>query len=788
MPQQLYNRLSAVYDLSAGQRVAAEHAHWPHGGVPVFASRIADVHAFVVHETTGWPMRGNGVAGFYLKFFGGRPTDAVGHPNAGVAGQPSGELAQLYIAGDGTVMSGMLMPLATWHATFVNGWTLGSETGHSWGNYSGNDRNGPYTSTDETPRPPPNQDKIRGTQLANPVRKAGNGWVGLSGSNTIANPADDDLPGLKAWFRAGNEPVVAWWTTARYNGPWRQAQRVPEALFTEAQYRSWALLLRYVAEQFEIPRNFSLYPDKVRSPGFGADGSGTHGMLRDHVTFRAIVNADDTLSRKLNQLGLTAAQMATDAAVQPVYRGAVTMRAGHHGQSEVNTIWEQVFHQFRGFHGHGYSGTPDDPNNDHDCPGPMFDWHRLAREVWDWWWHPFDFAADNSLNNAPIRPSTVNTQQTASPRNGDTPLKEYWYSRPVASYQAVRTPGLHGATGSPQTFLLTETSRIHALAAGELVAARFPPETGGVNLAFVVVRHEVFHRLDPRAGVPPVSAFDEPVAAGRLDYDHPPSTVYTLYMHLGRPAGMDFATVVDGNPEWLNRFLMRAKEAELGLTFQTADNPHVDAALWGDRPPGGNGNRPTLVEGWTSDRIAYTEFLDALTAGRLAIPPVDPHSMPIRILLGDYLGTAGVIRHDGNGTQHGIRVEVFSRDLISTQFSLTTTDAAGRWTPQPGTGDPAVKYPSEWSQAPAGAEKTALEAAGVATALVPWWDDFQLATTTNQALPADARLEPHGLAVHYDPYTFMPWLNNITWHSEWPKYQVVDAAGAGVVPATPRPR
>jgi hypothetical protein len=163
--------------------------------------------------------------------------------------------------------------------------------------------------------------------------------------------------------------------------------------------------------------------------------------------------------------------------------------------------------------------------------------------------------------------------------------------------------------------------------------------------------------------------------------------------------------------------------------------------------------------------------------------------MPIRVLLGDFLGTAGVIHHDAATTQNGIRVEVFSRDVISTtDFMLTTTDATRRWAPALGTGTPAVKYPSEWSQAPTGTEQTALHAAGVDTSdasLFSWWDTFQLATTTNQRFPADAHLDPHGMAVHYDPYSFMPWLNTLTWNSEWPKYHVTDPAG---VPAGPRAR
>jgi hypothetical protein len=68
--------------------------------------------------------------------------------------------------------------------------------------------------------------------------------------------------------------------------------------------------------------------------------------------------------------------------------------------------------------------------------------------------------------------------------------------------------------------------------------------------------------------------------------------------------------------------------------------------------------------------------------------------------------------------------------------------------------------------------------------LANWWQDVSLATL-GAGLPADAHLEPFGLVHHYDPLTFLPWLNARTWRSEWPKYRATDPAG---VPARPRPR
>lgn len=61
----------------------------------------------------------------------------------------------------------------------------------------------------------------------------------------------------------------------------------------------------------------------------------------------------------------------------------------------------------------------------------------------------------------------------------------------------------------------------------------------------------------------------------------------------------------------------------------------------------------------------------------------------------------------------------------------------------------------------------------------------------NAALAGDpaAQLPADGVVWHYHPLGFMAWLNAITWRSEWPKYRVVDAAGAAVpVPGRPPPR
>jgi hypothetical protein len=604
--------------------------------------------------------------------------------------------------------------------------------------------------------------------------------------------ADDDLPGLKFWvnYQGFGELVVALWTTGRYTGPWRQAQRVPEQLFNESQYRSWALLTRWLAEMFGVPRNFPLLPHKMRVSGYGTAG-GLHGMTRDGASFRSIVLADEILSRSIGTFGFTAPQLAANN-FPAVYRRHEVQHGVDPNEWFSNPKWTQVFDLYRGIHGHGFSGEPSE-NKDHDCPGPMFDWHRFAREVWDWWWHPFDFDATNTLDD--VRPRVYSLPA----RDGNTPLTEHFFGTPSALHLARATRGIHdsadpavAATSSPMTFELPATSRIYALANGELVAARFPAETGGVDLAFMVVRHEVFHELSPLAGQPAIGMFGMPlgppgtVFPDRIDYDRPASTVYSLSMHLGRPQGMTFAAVDDANPDWLNRLLVRKKEADLGLQFtRSPAGQAVPADVWRSRPPG-MPRRATVGEAWNDDHTLLEGALRSLREGRTAIFTPTLSATPVRIVLGDYLGNAGVIRHAANGTQHGIRIEIFSRDLVSPRdFMLTVSDDTRGWAPNQGTGEPAVRYPSEWSRDPHPAELANLRAAGVDLALVRWWRDFQQATAFDQRLPADARLEGDGTVVHYHPHSFIGWINTRTWRSEWPKYATTDPAG---VPAAPRPR
>jgi hypothetical protein len=752
--QQLFDRLGVVFSDEPWVSIQAAG-----GWQPKVGGLIADLKAMVVHETSGWPPRANGRAMFRRAFLG--------------AG--TGLTTPLYVAGDGTVLQGMELPRRTGHAGFVNDRAFGSETGHPWGNYVGNFHLGPYSSSDDTMVPDPANP---GQQIFGPTfgavrplhRRPGSGWLPMSGNDSIANPADDDLPGVKLWVQGlSGEIIVGWWTTARYAGPWRQEQRVPEALFTDAQYRAWARLSRWVAERWQLPRNVPLLPHKTRVPGAGVAGN-LHGMLNDGASFAAIVLADEALSRRPQTFGLPPAP-APPAAADLQARYVAGAPAG----ATFNPHWDELFGTYRGFYGHGFPG--DHINGDHDCPGPLFDWHRFARELWDWWWHPFDY--DPANPNAPVAARAYSLDN----RDGDTQLKEHYWSTPVNVPVGRQVEGIHGPHGSPRTFQLPVGSRIYAMAGGDAVAAWFPPPGAGVDLGLLVVRHEVYHQVEP-----------QPPAPGglptRIDYDVAPTSVFSLYMHLARPDGIRFDAVDPANPEWLNRMLARFKECDLGTTFrQTAAGNGILQAVWDDRPPGGGPIiRPTVLEAWTLDQADYHATIQRLAAGQFTLFPGQRLVTPVKVLLGDYLGNAGIISHAAGGDRRGVRVEIFSNDVISRDFTKTVTDATRGWDPAVGPAGTrnAVVYPSEWSQAPTGAVRAALVAAGVADPdQTNWWETLQLGTNLRPDWPADALLVGGGGAVHYDPYEFLPWLNARTWNSEWPKYRAVDPAG---VPAHPIPR
>jgi len=479
-------------------------------------------------------------------------------------------------------------------------------------------------------------------------------------------------------------------------------------------------------------------------------------------------------------------------------------------RAKHSRVWGDMFDVYRGFHGHGYSGShsttkvPDKDHpgqfkfvpTDHDCAGPMFDWHRFAREVWDWWWYPFDLTDDLSRPVLTLRP-----ERTA---DGNTPLVEYYFegrdfeAKDLAyAMRALGMPvlssGIFDAVSSPSTFALEAGVPIYAPANGELVAARFPETGTGVSMAFLLVRHEIFHRPDTLT-IDIDGQGSVPANPGRIDYDREPDHVYSLVMHLGRRAGMSFDTVNDANPDWLNRVLMRKKECDLAVAKYDGDPKHggVPQAAWDSRPPGAAG-RATPLELWRADRRALGFFLERLKAGDVAVGGAGrPGETPIRVILGDLLGEAGVTRKEGGAVRHGIGMEVFASGFIPPGFASHNGAGVGWTVPPatPGSLPPSVFYQSEWARSPSSAERKRLEAIGVNPDLVNWWQDAALNTALHPTLPASARMNREGYAFHMQPLDFMRWINHLTWASEWPKYQVTDANGAAV-PLAPnhlRPR
>ena len=125
---------------------------------------------------------------------------------------------------------------------------------------------------------------------------------------------------------------------------------------------------------------------------------------------------------------------------------------------------------------------------------------------------------------------------------------------------------------------------------------------------------------------------------------------------------MTFDRVDDHNPDWLNRVLVRLKECDLALPptsprarcrpSSTPGAPtSIPAALE-------SGTRPTPLEAWQADQTAYRRFLTRLAAGHVAVAPFrslfdTTGPTPVRVILGDYLGVAGVIRQQAGASTFG---------------------------------------------------------------------------------------------------------------------------------------
>lgn len=781
MPTALQFRLNAVFTDDKKNRVWTERADWAGGGVR-FGTVISDVRSIIAHTTAGWPTQDK-ADGFVTRYVGG-----VG---AGAAPTATGFGTQYYLAGNGAAFQLIDMPRLTWHANHINGWAIGVEAGNL---ANGDAVAGPKALTPVhppyPPRPPANTPNP-------PPPPYDNHWRPFVEVHEQGDPRAtehaDDLLGMKLWYQPINhEVLVSWWTTRTYAGPKGVALGDERFnLFTEQQYRSWAVLARFLCEELGVPRNFPLLPYAKRG-----------NTVSDSEKFRRIAIADERFSMLVR--GLATVDMidppvphsqesdfeqANAATFAARYLRSVFTRTG----KVQNDCWTTLFDVYRGIHGHAFSGA--NSKQDHDCPGPVFDWYRFAREVWDWWWYPFDLSEDLTQTLTTVRPYRR--------ANGNTPLREYYFETPDfdAKEEAYRSRtegmpggnGIFGATSSPSTFRLDSAGvPIYAPANGELVAARFPDTGDGVSMAFLLVRHEIFHLPDTMTIDLDVGG-SFPANPGRIDYNQEPSYVYSLVMHLARPEGFSFTEVTDSNPEWLNRVLIRRKECDLVLgLYNSTDVNGVDhsgiAQRFWDARPVGTPQRPTALEAWRADKAGLDTFLERLRAGDVAVGATGRDAQTsIRVLLGDFLGHGGVIRTDGATVLHGIRLETFSSVFVPPGFQHSISTSG--WSPSAGPllPPPALLYQSEWSKTPTAAERQRLQGIGVNPDFVNWWGDASLVTRLNPTLLFPGQLNANGDAFHYRPLDFMRWLNNITWASEWPKYKVTDVDD-NAVPQPPRPR
>ncbi|MEO8620017.1 MAG: hypothetical protein ABI625_03055 [bacterium] len=476
--------------------------------------------------------------------------------------------------------------------------------------------------------------------------------------------------------------------------------RVPKAwknmLFTERDFRTLVLLCRFLLEKNGLPRSFPLLPYA------SADQDRT-----SVATFRNLILAEQRGDEIAVQMGTT----------KPIIQANAPAFAAWYGPHATEK-WSRLFGVapasaaagstpvtpcFRGIISHAINGG-------HPCPGPLFDWYRFAREVWDWWWYPFDLV---------VAGTTVTAATTKRPyfqARKTTPLLEYYYDAPgtVADYNALRQPLI-----VEETFNVPAATPIYALANGVIVAAQISgPGVGTTGL--ILVRHEVFNQN----------------TGGAINYNHAPTYVWTLISGLDTsgaiiPAAPPAvaAPTPAANPTWLNRLILRLRECELAAQFHTS---HAAASLalrtgWA-RGPSGGGPRVAIGTEIEQDALAYRAIANRLTAGNVARFPLEAtnNTTPVRVCLGDFLGVPAL----GAIGQAGVQIEVFSMHQL----------------PVPGAAQRVVSAASH-----------------------PWWTE--VTESVRHEASVDANLPAHGMAWHYGMTDFLAWINtSITWPSEWPKY------------------
>ena len=284
--------------MEARPNAANQPTHWPfysNGARSSFGDEMSAVHSVVIHETSGWPTH-QAADGFVDRY------------TCRVAGD-QGIGPQFYVAASGTAFQLIYIDpkRLTWHSSFLNGISFGIENGDIG---------------DANIRPP------------------GDHWRAL----TTTPATQDDLAGAKLFacvHPTDDEDIIPiWFPTKNYRGPGDLTHVGPfRMLFTEANYRTLALLCRYLAEQLGIPRNFTLLPYEDR----GAN-------MNNVANFRKIVLADERAEMIAGMFGKTVADFTANApTLQQWYAGKVTARdedpaIAHRMRGKVhNSAWSDFF-------------------------------------------------------------------------------------------------------------------------------------------------------------------------------------------------------------------------------------------------------------------------------------------------------------------------------------------------------------------------------------------------------------------------------------------------------------
>lgn len=593
--------------------------HWPAGQ---FGNLIGTIQCIVIHETSGTPTYA-GVNTFINRYTCAVPTDqAIG--------------SQYFVESNGTA-----------YTLIGNRHLAGAVrlTGHAGWHDEGIDMN-PYSVGIE------NADI--GDSGITPGHGTGPHWWSLSDSTTdvdgmkvymVLEPNNSEDAALiwiarfaQEWFVVPATPTKdAHWSLRAGVAPGfsgagdiadganpatdRHVNRPPawkNMIFTERNMRSLVLLTRLLAEDNGLPRNFPLLPY----------ASAASNDWQNAQIFRKLILAEERGDDIAHQMGTTRADIeANSAAFRTWYQG------------RFREAWSRFFGAipggapvtpcFRGILSHAINGG-------HPCPGPLFDWYRFAREVWDWWWYPFDLEATG--------PATTMRPYLQARLN--TPLLEYYFDAhgTAADYDARRSDAL-----LPESYLVPEATPLYALANGVIVAARLGTD------GLLLVRHEVFHQG----------------TNGQIDYGTMPTYVWSLVRSLSNatasipslPPAVPSPDAIN-NPSWLDRFIMRLRECELAAGFYnanttaTATNAALRAALlraWGRAPTGG-ARRPTGQE-IERDAAAYRTFANNLMAGNVVLFPLEGNTdaTPVRVCLGDVIGFPSA-----TAPQH-VQIEIFSR-------------------------------------------------------------------------------------------------------------------------------